>query len=74
MRIPWRKYTCCDGSPTCANNRTRRFIDHLWLLAFLNPKRFKEDLWNYIENVETDRDMLKFKCQKLMSPTPKEGL
>lgn len=49
-------YKCCGGSETCANNKSKRFIDHIQHLALTDTDKFRDELFCYIESVETDRE------------------
>lgn len=60
-----KKYNCCGGSPTCAINRTERFIDHLFILYKKDADAAVETLWNYMESVETERDLYRAKLVDL---------
>lgn len=57
------KYNCCKGSVDCAVNKTNKRIDRLLGLALTDPLQFKEDLWVYMETIETDRDWWKAKAK-----------
>ena len=58
-------YQCCGGSEKCANNKAKKFIDHIQHLALTDTDKFRDELFCYIESVETDRDLYKFKYKKL---------
>ena len=60
-------YKCCDGNPNCANNKTKKFIDHLQHLARTNTTKFRRVLWGYIEDVETDRDFNKMRVKEILA-------
>ena len=53
------KYTCCESSPDCTNNQTKKFIDEI--LGEDGDRDKREYLWNVIENLEMDAQMSKIK-------------
>lgn len=57
-------YSCCGGDPKCALNRTEKFIDGLFALYEKDPEAAKDQLFMYIESVETDRDWAKAKLKE----------
>jgi len=58
-----KKYTCCEGSSDCANNRLKKFCEDI-----LGDKEWSENheyLYNVIADIEMDRDMNKFHNEDL---------
>ena len=50
-----KKYTCCESSPTCANNRLKKFCNEMLGEETWSNKH--EYLYNVIADIEMDRDM-----------------
>lgn len=60
----WKeKYPCCDGKPTCANNKLKKLCDDLLGDGEWTEKH--EHLYSIIEAIETDRDMNKAYYEEL---------
>jgi len=57
------RYTCCERSPDCANNKTKKFVEELLGKGKWTKK--KEYLYMVIESIETDRDFNKIKRGEL---------
>lgn len=71
----WReRYDCCNSSPDCANNKTKKFVE--FMLGRSKWSKKKEELYCVIESLETDRDMntcrLKETMQELSSYRERE--
>lgn len=59
------KYPCCDGKPTCANNRTSKFVNDMLGGEDWNDK--KDYLYSVIESLETEAEFQKIKRHELES-------
>lgn len=65
LKIWEEKYPCCEGKPTCANNRTAKFVNEMLGGDDWNEK--KDYLYSVVESLETEADFQKLKRKELES-------